>query len=92
MLSDGGSRFVKASPGERKALWCERLLLLRLFRTTQEMLSRAGGPIASELVLETLILNLPGADYERMFATFVNWALYGGLFAYDGTTGQISMP
>jgi hypothetical protein len=92
VLDHEGPRFVKASPGDRKAIWRERILPLRLFRETQEMLDRAGGPIDSELVLETLILNLPQENYEKTFATFVNWARYGDLFAYDETSQQISMP
>ncbi|HEY7425909.1 MAG TPA: efflux RND transporter permease subunit [Gemmataceae bacterium] len=87
-----GRRFVKASRADRKAIWRDRILQLRLFRVTQEMLRRQGGPIDSEVVQETLILNLPEEDYEKEFAIFVDWARYGDLFAYDETTEQISMP
>jgi HAE1 family hydrophobic/amphiphilic exporter-1 len=92
VLNDEGRRFVKASPAERRALWREHILQLRLFRDTQEMLQRAGGPIDSDVVRETLILNLPGENYEKGFATIVNWGSYGNLFAYDDTTGQITLP
>ena len=37
---------------------------------------------------ETLILNLPEVNYEKEFATFVNWASYGDLFAYDEQPGR----
>ena len=59
VLGDEGSRFIKANPAERKAIWREHILQLWLFRETQEMLQPAGGPIDSDLVRETLILNLP---------------------------------
>jgi HAE1 family hydrophobic/amphiphilic exporter-1 len=91
VLEHEGRHFVKAKPSNRKAIWRERILQLRLFQATQEMLRRAGGPIDSEVVLETLILNLPEENHEKTFATFVNWARYGELFAYDETTQQISM-
>jgi hypothetical protein len=91
VLEHEGGRFVKASRTDRKAIWRERILQLRLFRVTQEMLRREGGSIDSELVRETLILNLPEENYEKMFATFVDWARYGDLFAYDETTGRLSM-
>jgi HAE1 family hydrophobic/amphiphilic exporter-1 len=91
VLDQEGTRFVNASPGERKAIWRERILQLRLFGAIQEMLGRAGCPIDSDLVLETLILNLPEENYEKAFATFVNWARFGELFAYDETTQQVSM-
>jgi HAE1 family hydrophobic/amphiphilic exporter-1 len=90
VLNDEGSRFIKASPAERKAIWREHVLQVRLFREAQQMLRLAGGPIDSDIVRETIILNLPGADFEKDFATFVNWASYGALFAYDDKTGKIS--
>jgi hydrophobic/amphiphilic exporter-1 (mainly G- bacteria), HAE1 family len=92
VLDHEGHRLVKASRADRKAIWRERILHLQLFRVTQEMIHRGGGPIDSEVVRETLILNLPEEDYEKEFATFIDWARYGDLFAYDETTGQISMP
>src|SRR5262249_45756152 len=88
VLDHEGHRFVKASPADRKAIWCERILQLQLFRVTQDMLRREGGPLDSEVVRETLILNLPEENYEKQFATFVNWSSYCDLFAYDETTGQ----
>jgi hypothetical protein len=92
VLEHEGRRFVKASRADRKAIWRERILQFQLFRVTQEMLRRQGGPIDSEVVRETLILNLPEENYEKEFATLVDWARYGDLFAYDETTGLISMP
>jgi HAE1 family hydrophobic/amphiphilic exporter-1 len=92
VLDHEGRRFVKASRADRKAIWRERILQLQLFRVTQEMIRREGGPIDCEVVRETLILNLPEENYEKQFATFVDWARYGDLFTYNETTGQISMP
>jgi hydrophobic/amphiphilic exporter-1 (mainly G- bacteria), HAE1 family len=92
VLEHEGRRFVEASRAERKAIWRERILQLRLFREIQEMLRRAGGPIDGELVRETVILNLPQEDYEKEYATFVNWATYGDLFVHDEITQQISDP
>jgi HAE1 family hydrophobic/amphiphilic exporter-1 len=89
-LNDDGSRFVKASPAERKAIWRAHALQLPLFREIRDMIEHAGGPIDSDLVREILIMNLPGDNYEKSFATLVNWARYGELFAYDEKTGQIS--
>jgi hypothetical protein len=92
VLDHEGQRFAKASRAERKAIWRERILQLQLFREIQAMLRRQGGPIDSEMVRETLILNLPEENYEKEFATFIDWARYGDLFTYDETTGQVSMP
>jgi hypothetical protein len=91
VLNAEGSRFSTASAADRKSIWREHILQLRLFREIQEMLGRADGQIDSDLVREILILNLPEMDYEKGFATFVNWASYGDLFAYDETSGQVSI-
>ena len=45
-----------------------------------------------DLVLETMILNMPEENYERMFATFVSWARVGDLFAYDEARQTLSLP
>jgi len=92
VLDTEGRRFLKASRTERKAIWRDRILQLRLFKVTQDMLRRAGGPLDSEVVRETLILNLPEENHEKEFVTFMDWARYGDLFSYDETTEQISMP
>jgi hypothetical protein len=42
-------------------------------------------------VLETLVLHLPQEDYEQQFDTFVQWARFGDLFAYDEATGLITL-
>jgi NitT/TauT family transport system ATP-binding protein len=36
-----------------------------------------------DFVLETIAVNLPNEDFERMFQTFVAWARSADLFAYD---------
>ncbi len=91
VLNADGSRFSKASPADRKAVWREHILQLQLFREIQEMLHRAGGVLESDIVREAFILNLPEMNYEKGFATFVNWSSYCDLFAYDDVTGQISI-
>jgi HAE1 family hydrophobic/amphiphilic exporter-1 len=91
VLNAEGSRFVKASPADRKAIWREHILQLELCREVQDMLHREGGPIDSDLVRETLILNMPEVNYEKAFDTFVDWVRYGELFDYNDESGQISI-
>jgi hypothetical protein len=91
VLDEEGRRFIKAGPAERKAIWRQHILQLRLFRETQEMLRRADGPIDSDVVRETLILNLPGENYEKGLATIINWASYGNLLVYNDINGQITL-
>jgi len=91
VLEAEGSRFITASAADRKTIWRERILELRLFHEIQELLRRARGPIAGDLVRKTLVLNLPGVNYEKAFAILVDWARYGDLFAYDEKTGKVSI-
>jgi cobalt-zinc-cadmium resistance protein CzcA len=93
LLTDEGKRFVEATPDERKTLWRERLLKLRLFREVYELLQRQPDhAVDSDFVLETIVMSMPRENYERVFQTFIRWARFGGLFVYDETTQRISLP
>jgi NitT/TauT family transport system ATP-binding protein len=92
VLDREGQRFVQASPEGRKAIWRERLLNLRLFRDVRDALLRQPGhPVDRDFVLETIVLNMPQEDHDKVFDTFVDWARYGDLFAYDEDTGTIAL-
>jgi NitT/TauT family transport system ATP-binding protein len=87
-----GQRFVRANAEERKAIWREHLLRLRLFHDIYEVLQREPNhEIDKEFVLETIVLHMPQENYERMFSTFVRWARFGDLFAYDEQTDMLSL-
>ena len=34
---------------------------------------------------------MPYENYEKVFNTFIRWARFGGLFAYDEATQRISL-
>ena len=92
VLESKGRRFVDGRPDERKAIWREALLTLGLFREIHERLQRAPDhAVERELVLETIILQLPQENYTKAFETFVVWARFGDLFSYDETTDLISL-
>jgi NitT/TauT family transport system ATP-binding protein len=87
-----GRRFVKAGPEERKSIWREHLLKLRLFRDLYDLLQRQPRhEVERDFVLETLVMTMPQENYERTFQTFIRWARYGDLFAYDDQTEMISL-
>jgi NitT/TauT family transport system ATP-binding protein len=87
-----GQRFVRANAEERKAIWREHLLRLRLFHDIYEVLQREPNhEIDKDFVLETIVMHMPQENYERMFATFIRWARFGDLFAYDEQTEMISL-
>jgi NitT/TauT family transport system ATP-binding protein len=93
VLDGEGRRFVQAGPEERKAMWRERLLRLRLFREIHALLEEEPHrQIDRDFILETLVLIMPQENYETMFKTFVQWARVGDLFAYDEETQTFSLP
>lgn len=92
VLDQAGRRFVQANAEERKVIWREQLLTLRLFRDIYETLRRQPDQrLEQSFVLETIILNMPAENYEKMFETFIRWARYGNLLAYDDTTQTITL-
>jgi NitT/TauT family transport system ATP-binding protein len=92
VLEPHGVRFVKADPEERKVIWRAQLLKLRLFRDIYNCLQRQPKhEVDRDFVLETFILNMPQENYEKIFHTFIRWARFGDLFAYDETTETISL-
>jgi NitT/TauT family transport system ATP-binding protein len=91
-LEAEGLRFVRASGEERKPLWREHLLRLRLFRDLRDALTRQPRHEVEKLfVLETIIMNMPHENYERVFETLLSWARFGELFDYDETAETVSL-
>jgi NitT/TauT family transport system ATP-binding protein len=92
VLDRDGERFVKTDAAGRQEIWRERLLRVGLFRTVVEVLRReARHEVDRDFVLETIVLNLPQEDYEKVFATFIGWARYGNLLAYDEAAQMVSL-
>jgi NitT/TauT family transport system ATP-binding protein len=92
ILEPDGLRFVRAAPEERKPLWREHLLRLRLFHDLYDVLKRQPRHEVDQMfVLETIVMNMPQENYERVFQTLLTWARYGDLFTYDEATETLSL-
>src|SRR6202171_4525672 len=92
VLTADGRRFVRAEAEERKAVWREQLLKLRLFLDVRTMLEQRPDHGASgDLVREMIILALPRENYEELFDTLVRWARFGNLFAYEDDADWMSL-
>jgi NitT/TauT family transport system ATP-binding protein len=92
VLDIAGKRFVKASAEDRQSIWREQILKLRLFREVSDVLERQPNhSLNRDFVLETIVLNMPQEDYQKIFQTFIRWARFGNLFAYNETTEEISL-
>jgi NitT/TauT family transport system ATP-binding protein len=87
-----GQRFVKGTAEQRKAIWREQLLKLRLFREIYEAASRVpGARIDSSFVLETIVLRMPEENYRKIFRAFVAWARFGDLFTFTDAKQKLSL-
>jgi NitT/TauT family transport system ATP-binding protein len=90
VLEPDGQRFVRAAPVDRKAIWREQLLKLRVFQEVRAMMG-AEGKVEKDAVLAMLARETPHENYERAFATLVRWARFGELFAYDEGTETLEV-
>ena len=92
VLTAEGRAFAAAGPEDRKALWRGKLLALPIFADVRDAL--LGSPqhrLPRDFVLETIVLRMPSEDYQRIFETWIGWARYGDLFAYDEIEGAVSL-
>ena len=90
VLNDAGKRLVAATSDERKNIWREHILQLRLFRDIRDMIARSPNKeIEADNVREYLVLNMPQENYQTLFKIFVGWARFGNLFAYDEDTERL---
>jgi NitT/TauT family transport system ATP-binding protein len=93
ILDRAGQEFVKSTTEERQVIWRRELLKLQLFREVYEALRRnPDQQLDQDFVCETIILKIPGENYERTFQTFIRWARFGNLFLYDENTEALSFP
>jgi NitT/TauT family transport system ATP-binding protein len=91
VLTAEGKRFVQAETEDRKTIWRDQLLKLRLFQDVRALLQREEGEASGDLVREMIIIALPREKYEEMFETMVRWARFGNLFAYEDDADRLSL-
>jgi NitT/TauT family transport system ATP-binding protein len=77
-----GLRFMAAEIDERKDVWREQLLTLRLFCVVLELLQLREGELSKEELLHELTARLPMENAEQTFETLIAWGRFGELFAY----------
>ncbi len=88
MLPDG-AKLADASGEDRKSLWRARLLTLKVFRRVKSMLALRK-TMSKKVLAKALHVWLPSEEPEQLFATFIGWARFGDLFAYDEDTETLS--
>jgi NitT/TauT family transport system ATP-binding protein len=93
VLEPLGKKVASVSPEERRELFRQALLRLRLFREVRGMIERSEKRgVEADLVYEVLAINLPNENYESLFETLVRWGRFGELFTYDENTKRLALP
>jgi NitT/TauT family transport system ATP-binding protein len=85
VLTDLGRAFLSAGVPERKRIFKEQVLRLRMFADVLDLIAHAtpNHALDDDVVLSQLAIRLPYEDVDRMFATFVNWGRHADLFDHD---------
>lgn len=82
-LTKVGMKFVTAGHEERKVLWREQLLKLRLFRDIyQSLKDQPAHLLSAGDVREKIAASMPQESDKRVFDTLIRWGRYGSLFLY----------
>jgi NitT/TauT family transport system ATP-binding protein len=87
-----GQRFARADQAERKSIWHDQLLKLRIFKDVLKLLRESGAAeIDAAHVLALINAAMPQENEQRVFAALVTWARFGNLFAYDEDRKMLSL-
>jgi len=85
-----GRKFVQGGMDERKLIWRDQLLELKLFRVVRELLDLREGELSREELIQEIAGRLPMEDPEITFETIVAWGRFGELFAYRKDRGVLT--
>lgn len=77
-----GREFVEADMDQRKLIWRDQLLELKLFRMVREQLELHEGKLKREELIQEIVARLPMENAELTFETIVAWGRFAELFAY----------
>jgi NitT/TauT family transport system ATP-binding protein len=92
VLTPEGHQFIRAHSEERKPLWRQQLLRLKLFKDVHDFLQKdEDHALDKDYLLDLIVLRMPYENYEKVFATFIGWARYGELFRYDEDREKLSL-
>ena len=83
VLTDIGRRVLEKNVEERKVLFREQVLQLRMVADVYEQIKNAGGRLDEDIFLTTAAMRLPYEDPERLLRTMIGWARTADLFDYD---------
>ncbi len=84
VFTDLGKKFLQSDINNRKIIFKEQTLQLRIFDIITKMLQRKEDlSIDEDTLKEELAILLPNEDPDRLFEVIVAWGRYGELFGYN---------
>ncbi|MHB8586615.1 MAG: AAA-associated domain-containing protein [Thermoplasmatota archaeon] len=91
ILTDVGTRLLKASLSARKTIIREQLKATPIFQDVIKKLKQTGGSISKEDLAQILGFKLWTHDTETAVRTLIAWGRHARILAYDADTGQITL-
>ncbi|MGB9665870.1 MAG: nitrate/sulfonate/bicarbonate ABC transporter ATP-binding protein [Candidatus Cryosericum sp.] len=92
VLTPLGHRFADMDTEDQKVVWKQQILTLSIFKTVYtEIQSSRTGVMLDDEVQDLLAQLLPNENPEFTFATFINWARFGNLLAFDEDSDEVSL-
>jgi len=87
-----GWYFLAAALPQRKALFRQAIMKLRLFQIlTTRLAQEADGEMPADDLREMLATLLPYDSADKLFETIVAWGRYAEIVDYDADTGVVSL-
>jgi NitT/TauT family transport system ATP-binding protein len=83
VLTDVGRMVLEKNIEERKTIFRDQVLQLRMVADVYEQIKKADGKLDEDIFLTTAAMRLPYEDPERLLRTMVGWARTADLFDYD---------
>jgi NitT/TauT family transport system ATP-binding protein len=84
VLTPAGRTLLGADVNGRKEQLNRQLRTLETFRFMLQILGESRGKrLPKDVVIDELVVRLPGQDYERLFDTVVGWSRYAELLGYE---------
>jgi NitT/TauT family transport system ATP-binding protein len=92
VLTPLGHRFADMDTENQKVVWKQQILTLSIFKTIHaDVQASRNGSVLDDEVQDRLAQLLPNENPEFTFATFINWARFGNLLAFDEDSDEVSL-
>ncbi len=92
ILTALGHRFSDMDTEEQKVVWKQQILTLSIFKTVHaDVQASRNGTMLDDEVQDRLAQLLPNENPEFTFQTFINWARFGNLLAFDEDSDEVSL-